>query len=84
MSLAPSSYKYIIHDKPKNHKTWAVHSTKAYYIGPALNYYQCYEVHIQKTLTKRIADAITFLPHNIEIPETISKTVAIAKINDLI
>jgi len=61
-----------------------VYGTKAYYIAPALKHYRCYEVHIQKTLAKRIVDTITFLPHNIIMPNTTSKPIALTHILDLI
>ena len=61
-----------------------MHGTKAFYTAPAMKHYRCYEVHIQKILAKRIADTITFLPHNITMPNQISKTVALEKIHDLI
>ena len=49
-----------------------------------MQYYCCYEVHIQKTLVKRIADTVTFLPHNISMPDKISKEAVLDKIHDLI
>ena len=61
-----------------------MHGTKAFYIVPAMKHYRCYKVHIQKTLAKRIADTITFLPYNITMPNQISKTAALEKIHDLI
>ena len=61
-----------------------MHGTKAYYTGPAMQHYRCYEVHIQKTLAKRIADTVTFLPHNISMPHKITKEATLARIHDLI
>ena len=49
-----------------------------------MKHYRCYEVHIQKMLAKRIADTITFLPHNITMPNIISISNALAQIKDLI
>ena len=82
--LAPPGYKCIIHDKPTARKSWAVHRTKAYYTALAMRHYRCYEVHVQKTLAKRIADTAIFLPHNLTMPNLISTTNAISLIKDLI
>ena len=49
-----------------------------------MQYYRCYEVDVQKTLVKWIADTVTFLPHNISMPDKISKETALDKIHDLI
>ena len=73
-----------MHESPTNRLTWAVHGTQAYYTVPALKHYRCYEVHIRKTLVKRITDNVTFLPHNIKMPATISKEAALDHIQDLI
>ena len=54
-----------------------MHGTKAYYTAPAMKHYRCYEVHVQRMLAKRIADTITFLPHNITMPNIISTKNAI-------
>ena len=65
-------------------QTWSVHSTKAYYTGPAMQHYRYYKVHIQKTLAKRIADTVTFLPHNISMLYKITKEATLARIHNLI
>ena len=49
-----------------------------------MQHYRCYEIHVQKTLAKRIADTVTFLPHNMSMPDRISKEAALDKIHDLI
>ena len=82
--IAPPGCKCIMHESPTNRLTWAVHGTQAYYTAPALKHYRCYEVHIRKTLVKRITDNVTFLPHNIKMPATISKEAALDHIQDLI
>ena len=66
--LAPPGCKCIVHGKPTMHRTLSVHGIKAYYAAPTMKNYRRCKVHIQKTLAKRIADTITFLPHNIKMP----------------
>ena len=41
-------------------------------------------MHMHKTLSKRIAHTITFLPHNIQMPNAISAEAALDRIKDLI
>ena len=40
-------------------------------------------MHMHKTLAKRIADAITFLPPNMKIPDAMSAEAALHRIKDL-
>ena len=41
-------------------------------------------MHVEKLLAKIISETITFLPHNISIPNTISKKAALERIEDLV
>ena len=61
-----------------------MHRTKSYYTGLAIKYYRCYKVHIEKTLAKRIADTVAFLPYNITIPPITTKEAVLSRIKDLI
>ena len=61
-----------------------MHGTKAYCTAPAMRHYRCYEVHVQKMLVKRIADTVTFLPHNLTMPNIMSTKNAYSLIKDLI
>ena len=58
--LAPPGTRAIVHEKPTQRCTWALHGIDGWYIGPALDHYQCYRVWIPSTHAERIADTIQF------------------------
>ena len=58
--LAPPGTRVIVHEKPTQRRTWAPHGIDGWYIGPALDHYQCYRVWIPSTHAERIADTIQF------------------------
>jgi hypothetical protein len=47
-----------------------------YYLGPALDHYRCYQVHITKTKGTRIVDTIEFPPAKLAMSRTSSKYLA--------
>jgi hypothetical protein len=47
-----------------------------YYLGPALDHYRCYQVHITKTKGTRIFDTVDFPPVTLAMPRTSSKDLA--------
>jgi hypothetical protein len=47
--LAPPGTKIVIHEKPSVQGSWAPHGLDGWYIGPALEHYQCYRVNVKKT-----------------------------------
>jgi hypothetical protein len=47
-----------------------------YYLGPALDHYRCYQVHITKTKGTRIVDTVDFFPAKLAMPSTSSKDLA--------
>jgi hypothetical protein len=47
-----------------------------YYLGPALDHYRCYQVHITKTKGTRIVDTVEFFPATLLMPRTSSKDLA--------
>ena len=49
-----------------------------------MKHYRCFEVHVEKSLAKRTSETITFLPHNISMPNTISKSASLERIEDLV
>ena len=75
--LAPPGTRVIIHEEPTNRQTWALHGTDGWYLGPALNHYQCYRVWVPHTHAKRIVDTISFFPKPVPIPELTHKDAAI-------
>jgi hypothetical protein len=47
--LAPPGTLIIAHEKPDQRASWDPHGLDGYYLGPALDQYRCYQVHITKT-----------------------------------
>ena len=66
--LAPPGTRVIVHEKPTQQRTWAPHGIDGWYVGPALDHYQCYRVWIPSTHAERIADTIQFFPTLLRTP----------------
>ena len=75
--LAPPGTQVIIHEKPTNRQTWAPHGMDGWYLGPALNHYQCNRVWVPCTHAERIVDTISFFPKAVPIPVLTHKDAAI-------
>ena len=58
--LFPPGTRVIVHEKPTQRRTWAPHGVDGWYIGPAMDHYQCYRVWIPSTHAEHIADTIQF------------------------
>jgi hypothetical protein len=46
--MAPPRTRIIAHETPSRRRTWAPHGQDGWYIGPSLEHYRCYTVHITK------------------------------------
>ena len=67
--LAPSGTRIIAHVDANNRQYWDLHGEVGWYVGPALNHYQCVTCYFPKTRSTRVCDTVTFLPTNIKFPE---------------
>ena len=47
--LAPPSTNVPIYKDPTNRRTWAPHGVAGWYIGSAIEHYQCYRVYMSVT-----------------------------------
>jgi hypothetical protein len=74
--LAPPGTRIIAHEKPDQRASWDPHGLDGYYLGPALDHYRCYQVHITKTKGTRIVDTVEFPPGKLAMPSTSSKDLA--------
>jgi hypothetical protein len=74
--LAPPGTLIIAHEKPDQRESWDPHGLYGYYLGPALDHYRCYQVHITKTKETRIVDKVEFFPAKVAMPSTSSKDLA--------
>jgi hypothetical protein len=62
--LAPPGTRIVAHKKPHQRASWDPHGVDSYYLGPALDHYRCYQVHITKTKGTQIVDTVEFSPPN--------------------
>jgi hypothetical protein len=62
--LATPGTRIIAHEKPDQRASWDPHGLDGYYLGPALDHYRCYQVHITKTKGARIVDTVESPPSN--------------------
>jgi hypothetical protein len=65
--LAPPGTRIIAHEKPDQRASWDPHGLDGYYLGPALEHYRFYQVHITKTKGARIVDTVEFPPAKLAI-----------------
>jgi hypothetical protein len=75
--LAPLGNRFIAHEKPYQRASWDLHGVDGYYLGPALDHYRWYQVHIKKTKGIHIVDTVEFFPSKLSMPNTSSKDLAI-------
>jgi hypothetical protein len=66
--MAPPGPRIIAHETPSRRRTWAPHGQDGWYIGPALEYYRCYTVYINKTRGERVVETVDFFPENFKLP----------------
>jgi hypothetical protein len=74
--LAPPGTRIMAHEKPDQRASWDPHGLDGYYLGPALDHYRCYQVHITKTKGTRIVDTVECFPAKLAMPSTSSKDLA--------
>lgn len=61
--LTPAGCKMTVHDSTDKQTSWAKHSTRVFYIGPAPRHFCCYRVYIPDTKSTRISNTVEFFPH---------------------
>jgi hypothetical protein len=66
--MAPPGTRIIAHETPGRRITWAPHGQDGWYIGPALDHYQCYTVYINKTRGERVVETVDFFPEKFKLP----------------
>ena len=82
--LAPPGCKAIIYEDPTHRRSFGTHGISAYYTGPSMEHYRCYQFFIPSTGRKRICATAQFLPTTGSIPvSTPTENILIAA-NELI
>jgi hypothetical protein len=66
--MAPPGTRIIAHETPNRRSIWAPHGLDGWYLGPALEHYRCYTVHITKTRGDRIVETVEFFPEKYTLP----------------
>jgi hypothetical protein len=62
--MAPPGTRIMAHGTPNRRRTWAPHGQDGWYIGPALEHYQCYTVYVTKTRGERVVETVDFSATN--------------------
>jgi hypothetical protein len=58
--MVPPGTRIIAHETPNRRITWAPHDLDGCYLGPALEHYRCYTVHITKTRGTELSKQLFF------------------------
>jgi hypothetical protein len=82
--MAPPGTKIVVHEKPKQRRTWDPHGVDGWYLGPATKHYRYYRVFINKTRLERITDTVEFFPQEIEMPYPTPTEIAVEATKTLI
>lgn len=81
--LAPPGCKVVIHESPEARESFAPHGKNGYYIAPAMNHYQNYEVYVKETGGIQTAATVEFFPKHVQMPQTSSEDRLAAALEDL-
>ena len=52
--LVPPWTRVVIHDRPKDRKSWAPNGEPGWYIVPAMEHYICHKAYIHKTIVENL------------------------------
>ena len=63
--LAPFRCRIIVHKKPEQRDSWGLNGIDGWYLGPAMDHYQCYNCYIPSTRAKHISDTVEFQEYKI-------------------
>ena len=81
--LAPPGTRVFVHEKPTQRRTWGPHGIDGWYVGPAMDHYQCYRIWIPSTHAERIADTIQFFPTLLHTPTLSHRDAALQAAREL-
>jgi hypothetical protein len=81
--IAPPGMHVLIHEKPDKRGSWAPHAVDAWYLGPALESYRCYNVWIWDTCSERITDTVGWIPNNLHGPAITANDIISASLADI-
>ena len=82
--LAPPETRILLFENPDTCASWAPHGKEAWYIGPAMEHYRCFQFYIPETKGTRIVAIAKFFSAHCKVPDILSTDAAIIAANDLI
>ena len=82
--LAPPGTQVLVHEGPKEQKSWDPHSVDGWYVRPAMKHYRCFRYYIPTTNSERITETVEFPPKHVKLPSTSSRDAATKGARNLI
>jgi hypothetical protein len=82
--IGPPGCRVLAHDKPVNRTKWSPHGLDAWYVGPALDSYRCYNIWVWETRAERICDTVTWFPSKVTIPASLSTGIIMSSLHDIV
>ncbi len=73
----------MAHVKPKNWRTWDVHTDVGFNIRTAMEHHHCFHVCITKTRATRVSDAVFFKHQYITNPQLTPETLVMKAASEL-
>jgi hypothetical protein len=74
--LARPGTRVLLHETPDNRTSWSPHGKEAWYVGPALEHYRCYQSYVPDTNGLRITSTAKFFPAYTKMPTLSSANLA--------
>ena len=68
--LAPPGCRAILYNDPAHRTSFGTHGVTAFYTGPAMEHYRCYQFFVPSTGGKRICATAQFFPTHSTVPLT--------------
>jgi hypothetical protein len=63
--IAQPGTHILVHEKPAQRASWALHAVDTWYLEPALNHYRCYRAWVWSIQRERITDTGTWFPKTV-------------------
>ena len=82
--LAPPGCRVLVHDSPENRESFAPHGLDEWYVGPAMNHYQCYRVWMWETRDVRVGLTVSWFPRNVKMPELTASDLILASLQQIL
>ena len=66
--MAPPGTLLAVHIKPNKRASWAPHSKKGWYIGPAIHHYRNFKCYLPSTNAEVVSDTVDLFAYKMPIP----------------